>query len=111
MMRVGNPPQGDGFRIRCPGAPGLRSLRSVGMTGESRRTPRPACADGNPPNAVLIISDDQAWGDYGFMGHPTIRTLRLDARLANPTTLLRLFVRLVAFGIRLRTGPGHQEQA
>jgi len=33
------------------------------------------------PNAVLIISDDQGWGDYGFMGHPAIRTPRLD-RLA-----------------------------
>ena len=22
------------------------------------------------PNVVLIISDDQAWTDYGFMGHP-----------------------------------------
>ncbi len=31
-----------------------------------------------PPNVVLIISDDQAWGDYGFMGHPHIKTPRLD---------------------------------
>ncbi|HQO65942.1 MAG TPA: hypothetical protein PLI66_04350, partial [Spirochaetales bacterium] len=27
-----------------------------------------------PPDVLLIISDDQHWGDYGFMGHPTIRT-------------------------------------
>jgi len=27
-----------------------------------------------PPNIVLIISDDQAWTDYGFMGHPVIQT-------------------------------------
>lgn len=31
-----------------------------------------------PPNVVMIISDDQAWTDYGFMGHETIRTPRLD---------------------------------
>ncbi len=31
-----------------------------------------------PPNIVLIISDDQAWTDYGFMGHPDIRTPHLD---------------------------------
>jgi len=31
-----------------------------------------------PPNIVLIISDDQAWNDYGFMGHPEIKTPRLD---------------------------------
>ena len=30
------------------------------------------------PNIVLIISDDQAWSDYGFMGHPDIRTPHLD---------------------------------
>lgn len=31
-----------------------------------------------PPNIVFIVSDDQAWTDYGFMGHPIIRTPRLD---------------------------------
>jgi len=35
-----------------------------------------------PPNVVLIIGDDQAWGDFGFMGHPVIQTPRLD-RLAS----------------------------
>ena len=35
-----------------------------------------------PPNVVMIISDDQAWGDFGFMGHPVIQTPNLD-RLAS----------------------------
>src|SRR4051812_43476756 len=39
-------------------------------------------AGAKPPNIVLIISDDQGWGDFGFMGHPTIRTPNLD-RLAS----------------------------
>ena len=30
------------------------------------------------PNIVMIISDDQAWGDYGFMGHEVIQTPHLD---------------------------------
>lgn len=30
------------------------------------------------PNVVLILSDDQAWTDYGFMDHPTIQTPHLD---------------------------------
>ena len=30
------------------------------------------------PNIVLIISDDQAWTDYGFMEHPVIQTPLLD---------------------------------
>jgi uncharacterized sulfatase len=32
-----------------------------------------------PPNVVMLISDDQAWTDYGFMGHDAIETPRLDA--------------------------------
>ncbi|NQU23511.1 MAG: sulfatase [Candidatus Nealsonbacteria bacterium] len=39
-------------------------------------------AAATPPNVVMIISDDQAWGDFGFMGHPVIRTPSLD-RLAS----------------------------
>lgn len=31
-----------------------------------------------PPNIVLIVSDDQGWTDYGFMGHPYMRTPNLD---------------------------------
>ena len=31
-----------------------------------------------PPNIVLIIADDMGASDYGFMGHPQIRTPRLD---------------------------------
>jgi arylsulfatase A-like enzyme len=30
------------------------------------------------PNVVLILSDDQAWTDYGFMGHEEIQTPHLD---------------------------------
>ena len=37
------------------------------------------------PNIVLIISDDHAWTDYGFMGHPQIRTPHLD-RLARESS-------------------------
>jgi uncharacterized sulfatase len=31
-----------------------------------------------PPNVVMIIGDDQGWGDYGFMGHEHIKTPFLD---------------------------------
>jgi arylsulfatase A-like enzyme len=36
-------------------------------------------AASDKPNIVLILSDDQAWTDYGFMGHPDIKTPNLDA--------------------------------
>lgn len=30
------------------------------------------------PNVVMIVSDDQGWGDYSFMGHKNIKTPHLD---------------------------------
>jgi len=37
-----------------------------------------ARAEAKPPNIVAIISDDQRWTDFGFMGHPVIQTPNLD---------------------------------
>lgn len=44
------------------------------------------------PNIVLIISDDQAWTDYGFMGHELIQTPRLDRLAAESATFKRGYV-------------------
>jgi len=41
-----------------------------------------ATANAAPPNVLLIIGDDQGWTDFGFMGHPDVRTPHLD-RLAS----------------------------
>ncbi len=40
------------------------------------------------PNVVFILSDDQAWTDYGFMGHPVIKTPHLD-RLASQSAVFK----------------------
>ena len=40
------------------------------------------------PNIVMIISDDQAWTDYRFMGHEMIKTPHLDA-LAQESVVFR----------------------
>jgi arylsulfatase A-like enzyme len=45
-----------------------------------------------PPNVVLIIGDDQAWTDYGFMGHPHIRTPHLDELAAQSLVFKRGYV-------------------
>ncbi|MGJ8651324.1 MAG: sulfatase family protein [Opitutaceae bacterium] len=45
-------------------------LLSIGVTFATKR-----------PNVVFLLSDDQGWTDYGFMGHPHIETPNLD-RLA-----------------------------
>ena len=51
-----------------------------------------ACAGGSSPNIVLIIGDDQAWTDYGFMGHPQIRTPHLDRLAGEGLTFRRGYV-------------------
>ncbi|MCP4975275.1 MAG: sulfatase [Maribacter sp.] len=40
------------------------------------------------PNIVLILSDDQAWNDYGFMGHGIVETPHLD-RLASQSVVFK----------------------
>jgi hypothetical protein len=44
------------------------------------------------PNIVLIVSDDQAWTDYGFMGHPHLKTPHLDRLAADSLTFRRGYV-------------------
>ncbi|QDT44362.1 Choline-sulfatase [Gimesia alba] len=40
------------------------------------------------PNIVMIISDDQSWNDYGFMGHEHIKTPQLD-KLASESAVFK----------------------
>lgn len=40
------------------------------------------------PNIVLILSDDQAWNDYGFMGHEIVETPNLD-KLATQSVVFK----------------------
>lgn len=42
----------------------------------------------NKPNVVLILSDDQSYTDYSFMGHEHIKTPHLD-KLASQSALFR----------------------
>src|SRR6188768_159044 len=67
-----------------------------------------AAADTSKPNIVFIISDDHAWTDYSFMGHPQIETPNID-RLAKrsavfprgyvPTALCRPALATFASGL------------
>tara|TARA_R110002095_G_scaffold152237_4_gene132168 strand:- start:152150 stop:153475 length:1326 start_codon:yes stop_codon:yes gene_type:complete len=40
------------------------------------------------PNIVMLISDDQSWNDYGFMGHEHIKTPQLD-KLASESAVFK----------------------
>lgn len=54
--------------------------------------------DVDRPNVLLIVGDDQGWGDFSFMGHEVVSTPNLDALAASsavfpngyvPTSLCR----------------------
>lgn len=45
--------------------------------------------DASRPNVLLIIADDQAWNDYGFMGHAQLETPQLDRLASESLTFQR----------------------
>jgi len=48
--------------------------------------------DKTHPNVVFILSDDQSWTDYGFMGHEVIQTPNLDKLAARSAVFPRGYV-------------------
>ncbi|MFV1994819.1 MAG: sulfatase-like hydrolase/transferase [Verrucomicrobiales bacterium] len=59
----------------------------------SAATPSPSAkAAPDRPNIVYLISDDQSWTDYGFMGHPDIATPHLDRLAARSAVFPRGYV-------------------
>lgn len=51
-----------------------------------------SCWAADQPNIVFIISDDHAWTDYGFMGHPQVETPNLDRLAARSAVFTRGYV-------------------
>jgi arylsulfatase A-like enzyme len=43
------------------------------------------------PNIVLVMADDQGWGDTGYNGHPELKTPNLDAMAASGLRLNRFY--------------------
>lgn len=43
------------------------------------------------PNVVLVMADDQGWGETGYGGHPVLRTPNLDAMAENGLRLDRFY--------------------
>ncbi len=45
----------------------------------------------NHPNIILIMTDDQGWGDVGYNGHPHLKTPHLDQMQAEGVTFTRFY--------------------
>lgn len=43
------------------------------------------------PNIVLVMADDQGWGDTGYNGHPELKTPNLDAMAASGMRMNRFY--------------------
>jgi uncharacterized sulfatase len=70
----------------------LRSLL-IGVALASSTPLAAAPAERAPrPNIVLIVSDDQAWTDYSFIGHPHIQTPNIDRLSSESLTFPRGYV-------------------
>ena len=53
---------------------------------------KPHKSDPQPlPNIILIMSDDQGWGDTGYNGHPHLKTPTLDDMAQNGVLFNRFY--------------------
>ena len=59
----------------------LLMAAGAAMSSGLAATSQPA-RTGRPPNFVIILADDQGYGDLGSYGHPTIRTPNIDRMAA-----------------------------
>lgn len=94
---------------------GWRKIRAVavtaaGLLAEMVLPPATPCAgEANRPNVVLVITDDQGYGDLGRHGNPVLRTPRLDRLAEQGVTLANYYVSPVCSPTRasLLTGRYH----
>ena len=59
--------------------------------GAGQEAPAPGDS-ARQPNIVLVMTDDQGYGDFGFAGNPVLQTPHLDALAARSATVERFYV-------------------
>jgi len=65
---------------------GLSALATLSFTSE-----KSGLNTVPPPNIILIMSDDQGWGDVGYRNHPELKTPALDSMAANGLVFDRFY--------------------
>ncbi|MCF0074087.1 arylsulfatase [Dyadobacter sp. CY261] len=82
--------------------PGANSQQTIGR--------QRSAVGGHPPNILLIMTDDQGYGDFGFTGNPHVKTPNIDQLAARSTRLTNFHNSPVCAPTRasLLTGRYHQ---
>ena len=52
---------------------------------------QPKTSQDEKPNIILVMSDDQGWGQVGYYDHPVLKTPNLDSMAANGLRLDRFY--------------------
>lgn len=68
-----------------------RQLRHIQKNGHAPSTQAVVSKNGKRPNIVLVMADDQGWGQTGYYGHPNLKTPNLDAMAANGLRMDRFY--------------------
>lgn len=77
-----------GFIVRTP----MKTLPFLVTALAVLLTPSLEADDARPPNVLVIVSDDHAWYDYGFMGSKDVRTPHIDRLAAESRAFPRGYV-------------------
>ena len=69
----------------------LAGIVAPQLNSESQAENPSVTANAKTPNVILIMSDDQGWGDVGFNGNKAIHTPNLDAMAAGGVKFDRFY--------------------
>ena len=58
---------------------------------DSPKKPESILSEKESPNIILLMADDQGWGDMAYNGHPHLKTPNLDAMAANGAVFERFY--------------------
>ena len=75
-----------------PAAPAIALLAACALACGAGQEAQAPGDSARPPNIVLVMTDDQGYGDFGFTGNPVIETPHLDALAAQSAQVERFYV-------------------
>lgn len=87
----------------------MKNVRNILTVVALATTTLLTAAEKRQPNVIILLSDDQGWGDLGFTGNTTVRTPNIDKMAHDGMTMDNFYVCAVSSPTRaeLLTGRYH----